>query len=85
MIKDVLSDRGRFAALAPDHPGVGTVCPGCGEPLEAGERPALVNSKTIEGEQYTVEAVLAHERCAYPNQPELTSPKPFQNEVGSGS
>lgn len=73
MTTDVLGERGRFAPLVPDHPGVGQVCPGCSVALKAGDRVSLVNGEPVGGERYILTAVIAHESCAYPSQePNLT-------------
>ena len=70
-ISEVLSERGRFVPLSDGHPGVGAVCPGCGEELKAGQRPSLVNPSPPGPEDegkaaYNAECVMAHESCAYP-------------------
>ncbi len=75
MIWEVLTLRGRYGALTADHPGVGDTCPGCGDKLEVGDVPSLVNGvpydeeqieKALAGRAHNVECKLAHERCAYP-------------------
>jgi hypothetical protein len=59
---DPLSEPGRFAPLAPDHPLVGRDCVVCLEPFEAGDEVVLIDSgKPAEG--LTVEADPAHEGC----------------------
>lgn len=72
MIRDVLSEPGRWEPLDADHPSVGRICPGCGEPLKAGQRPAFVNGvpaddedaeKVAEGRAHTLAVELAHEAC----------------------
>lgn len=73
MIREVLSRHGRFGPLGADHPGCGRICPGCGEPMKAGQVPALVNgtpadeedaARAAEGRPHTVACGLAHEACA---------------------
>ena len=66
----VLSEKGRFDPLSPSHPAVDVqVCPGCGELLQAGDVPSLVDPTPpptgVPG-AYTAEVQMAHERCAYP-------------------
>lgn len=72
-ITDVLTAPGRFGPLADDHPAVGRECAGCGQPLRAGDVPALVNgvpadqkdqAKADAGRPHTVSCELAHESCA---------------------
>ena len=73
MIHDVLSDPGRWGPIPADSSNIGHICPGCGEPLKAGQRPALVNgtpaneeeaARADAGRAHTVACELAHEACA---------------------
>lgn len=74
-ITEVVSEKGRFQPIvADDVTTVGRVCPGCGKRLEVGDRPALVNPSPPGPEDegrgaYNAEVVVAHESCAYPNDP----------------
>lgn len=77
-IRSTDSDLGRFDPLREDHPAVGWICPGCGQPLEVGDRPALVNGQPADdaerlrqqlGRAYTTEVKLAHEVCAFQKEP----------------
>ena len=71
----ILSPPGRFKPLSETHPGVGTVCSLCGDPVRVGQRPALIEvgpadtdeeRKAAAGRAYTAEAALVHESCVYP-------------------
>ena len=63
-----------FGPLTSDHPLVGTECPACHQPLEVGQRPALVllgpgadeeaRSKARQGVTYTGVAQPVHRVCA---------------------
>lgn len=73
-IRSTESDLGRFDPLREDHPAVGWICPGCGQPLEVGDRPAMVNGEPADeaerlrqqlGRSFTSEVKLAHEVCAF--------------------
>ena len=71
-IREVLSDRGRFAPLSYGHPSIGQACVACDGPIKAGHVVALVNGapadedeavRAGEGRAYTAVAELAHEGC----------------------
>jgi len=57
-----LSEVGRFAPLAPDHPLVGRRCAICLTAFAPGDLVALIDSGK-EAEGLTLEADPAHERC----------------------
>lgn len=67
-----LSPPGRFDPLPEDHPAVGGICPGCDQPLAAGDRVALCNgipadedeqAKADAGQPHNVRVTPAHEGC----------------------
>lgn len=73
MIHGVLSDSGRWDPIPAGRSSIGRICPGCGEPLKAGQRPVLVNGEPADKEEaalaaagraHTVACQLAHEACA---------------------
>lgn len=73
-ITEVVSAKGRFGPLPEVR--AGTICPGCGVEMEAGDRPALVNPSPPGPEDegrgaYNAEVQIAHERCAYPDPEDL--------------
>ena len=63
MVKgDRLSEPGRFAMLAEDHPLVGKECTVCQQPFEPGDLVALIDSGEP-SDSLTVQADVAHEVC----------------------
>jgi hypothetical protein len=71
---DRLSAPGRFSPLTADHPAVrdGQRCAVCGQPMLAGEVPALIEIGPADAEEarraeagaaYTAEADIAHDEC----------------------
>ncbi len=72
MIREVLSECGRFNALPVGDPSIGRICPGCYTPIRAGDLVTLVNPSPPEPDDvgkgaYNAEVEVAHETCAYVN------------------
>src|SRR5947209_6446347 len=70
-----VSDPGRYAPLAKDHPAVGMICPGCQEEMKAGDTPAMVaigpgpdpeaRAAARKGEGYSGVGIVCHEECVH--------------------
>lgn len=66
-------DERKFGPMTPDHPSVGQTCPGCGQPITAGEYTTLVaigpgddqeaRERKRAGRFYNAVCVIAHWSC----------------------